>query len=58
MLKWGERIKPLEQLAFNGEGQYATGEYCRFCRARANHYLSLEEFHKMKPLHLLKLKSL
>jgi hypothetical protein len=42
-------------MAFNGEGEYVPGEYCRFCRAkalcraRADHYLSLEEFHKMKP---------
>ncbi len=55
LLKWGESIKPVAKLAFNGEGEYVPGEHCRFCRARAlcrasaDHYLSLEEFHKMKP---------
>lgn len=55
LLKWGESIKPIAKLAFNGEGEYVPGEYCRFCRAkalcraRADHYLGLEEFHKMKP---------
>ncbi|MDP4145372.1 MAG: DUF2800 domain-containing protein [Bacillota bacterium] len=55
LLKWGESIKPIAKLAFDGEGEYSTGEHCRFCRAkalcraRADHYLSLEEFHKMKP---------
>jgi hypothetical protein len=55
LLKWGESIKPITKLAFNGEGEYAPGEHCRFCRAkalcraRADHYISLEGFNKMKP---------
>lgn len=55
LLAWGESIKHIAKLAFNGEGEYSPGEQCRFCkakalcRARADHYLSLEEFHKMKP---------
>ena len=55
LLIWGESIKPIAKMAFNGEGEYSPGEHCRFCRAkalcraRADHYLSLEEFHKMKP---------
>ena len=55
LLIWGEGIKPIAKMAFNGEGEYSPGEHCRFCRAkalcreRADHYLSLEEFHKMKP---------
>lgn len=55
LLKWGENIKPIAQQAFNGEGEHNPGEHCRFCRAkslcraRAEHYLSLEDFHKMKP---------
>jgi hypothetical protein len=55
LLKWGESIKPVAKLAFNGEGEYVPGEHCRFCRAkalcraRADHYLSLEVFNKMKP---------
>jgi hypothetical protein len=55
LLKWGESIKPIAKLAFNGEGENVPGEHCRFCRAkslcraRADHYLSLEVFNKMKP---------
>jgi hypothetical protein len=54
LLAWGESIKPIANLAFNGEGEYSPGEHCRFCRAKAlcrartDSYLSLEEFHKMK----------
>jgi hypothetical protein len=54
LLSWGESIKPIANMAFKGEGDYSTGEHCRFCRAKAlcrargEHYLSLEEFHKMK----------
>jgi hypothetical protein len=54
LLKWGEEIKPIAKMAFNGEGKCNPGEHCRFCRAkalcreRADYYLSLEEFHKMK----------
>jgi hypothetical protein len=55
LLIWGESIKPIAKLAFDGEGEYSPGEHCKFCRAkalcraRAGHYLSLEEFHEMKP---------
>ena len=55
LLIWGEGIKPIAKMAFNGEGEYSPGEHCRFCRAKAlckarvDHYLSLEDFHKMKP---------
>jgi hypothetical protein len=54
LLSWGEGIKPIANMAFNGEGEYSPGEHCRFCRAKAlcrartDSYLSLEEFHKMK----------
>jgi hypothetical protein len=55
LLTWGESIKPIALMAFNGEGEYSSGDHCRFCRAkalcraRADRYLSLEEFHKMRP---------
>ncbi|MCR4442170.1 MAG: DUF2800 domain-containing protein [Peptococcaceae bacterium] len=55
LLAWGESIKPIAQKAFAGEGDYVPGEHCRFCRAklqcraRAEKYLTLEEYHKMKP---------
>lgn len=32
---WGESIKPQAQLAFEGKGEYKSGEHCRFCRIRA-----------------------
>jgi hypothetical protein len=54
LLIWGECIKPIAEMAFRGEGKFMPGKHCIFCRgmalcqARAEHYLSLEEFHKMK----------
>lgn len=35
LLAWGESIKPIAQAAFKGEGDYAVGEHCGFCRAKA-----------------------
>lgn len=35
LLAWGEIIKPVAQQAFNGQGEYAPGSHCGFCRARA-----------------------
>jgi hypothetical protein len=35
LLGWGECIKPNAQKAFNGEGEFISGEWCRFCRAKA-----------------------
>lgn len=32
---WGESIKPLAQAAYNGTGEFHSGEWCRFCRGRA-----------------------
>ena len=32
---WGESIKPVARLAFNGEGEQKPGDWCRFCRAKA-----------------------
>lgn len=32
---WGESIKPLAQAAYNGAGEYKSGEWCRFCKGRA-----------------------
>ena len=33
LLEWGESVKPIAQKAFMGFGEYAAGEWCRFCRA-------------------------
>lgn len=55
LLAWGESIKPIAQKAFAGEGEFVSGEHCRFCRARSrcrartDFNLSLEEYHAMKP---------
>ena len=31
---WGESIKPIAQMAFEGKGEQTPGEWCRFCRAK------------------------
>ena len=31
---WGESIKPIARLAFEGKGEQKPGEWCRFCRAK------------------------
>ncbi|MBS1988733.1 DUF2800 domain-containing protein [Candidatus Dependentiae bacterium] len=36
LLDWSEReLKPKAKLAYDGEGEYAPGSHCRFCKARA-----------------------
>lgn len=55
LLEWGESIKSTAQMAFNGEGEYAPGEHCKFCRAKATcrarveQFFQLEDYHMMKP---------
>ncbi|NRS51000.1 DUF2800 domain-containing protein [Brevibacillus sp. HB2.2] len=55
LLAWGESIKPVAQMAFNGEGSFVTGDHCKFCRAKAvcrarvDAHMALEEFKMMKP---------
>ena len=47
---WGEMIKPTAQIAYSGFGEFKPGDYCRFCRgkaqcrARANAGTALEDF--------------
>lgn len=57
LIAWGERIKPIAEKAFKGEGDFVPGAHCKFCkakaqcRARANENLSVESFgNKMPPL--------
>ena len=33
LLAWGESIKPIAELAYEGKGEFKAGEHCRFCRA-------------------------
>ena len=36
LLKWAENtLVPAATLAWNGEGEYVSGEHCRFCKAKA-----------------------
>jgi hypothetical protein len=55
LLAWGESIKPIAQAAFKGEGEFVSGEHCKFCRAkatcraRAESCLSLADYKKALP---------
>lgn len=55
LLGWGESIKPIAQLAFEGKGEYRQGEWCRFCKARATcreraeRNTALQDFGMKKP---------
>ena len=35
LLQWAEEVKPVAQQAAKGEGDYCAGDWCRFCRAKA-----------------------
>lgn len=36
LLEWAEKeVRPKAELAMKGEGEYQTGEHCRFCKAKA-----------------------
>ena len=47
---WGEGVKPKTQAAYMGLGTYEAGDWCRFCRgkaqcrARAEYYAGFERF--------------
>lgn len=48
LIKWAEdEVKPKAELAIKGEGDFCTGEHCRFCRARFNCRARAEENMKM-----------
>lgn len=34
LIAWGETIKPIAKLAFEGKGEAHSGEWCTFCRCR------------------------
>ena len=37
LLEWAETVlKPTAELAFKGEGEFHCGEWCRFCKAKAD----------------------
>lgn len=33
--QWGDSVKPLAEQATNGTGEFHAGDWCRFCRAKA-----------------------
>ena len=55
LIAWGESIKPLAQAAYNGTGTFNSGEWCRFCKgkaqckARAQAFSALEDFKDFIP---------
>lgn len=56
LLAWAEtEVRPKAELAFAGEGDFAVGDHCRFCRARkicrarADHNLELAKYEFEEP---------
>lgn len=55
LLEWGESIKPIAQTAYEGKGEFLSGDHCKFCRAKAlcrarsEFNTSLTEYNGMKP---------
>ena len=56
LLAWGEGIKEKAEAAFAGKGKFVPGDWCRFCRAkaqcraRADQNTALEDFKDCIPL--------
>jgi len=52
---WGESIRPVAQLAYEGKGEFKCGDHCRFCKAKANcrarseHILAKSVFSELPP---------
>ena len=52
---WGESIRPVARLAWEGGGEQKEGEWCRFCklgatcRARARAFTALDDFGQPSP---------
>lgn len=57
---WGDSIKSTAQLAYDGGGEYRSGDHCKFCkvrgtcRKRAEENLDLAKYQFAKPIRLLK----
>ena len=34
LIAWGESIKPIAKMAYEGKGEQRAGDWCRFCRAK------------------------
>ena len=57
LIDWAENVlKPTAELAFNGKGEFRCGDWCRFCKARAqcreraNANLELAKYDFAEPL--------
>lgn len=56
LLSWGEQIKPVARLAYEGKGDFKSGDHCRFCkikqtcRERAKDNLKLAQYEFAKPI--------
>lgn len=55
LLSWGESIKSIAQLAYDGKGEFKSGAHCKFCkiastcRKRAEENLQLAQYEFAKP---------
>ena len=63
LYKWAEQVlAPIAKLAFAGEGEFHSGEWCQFCkakadcqeRARANLEIAKLEFGRIPPFRVIK----
>lgn len=60
LLSWGEQIKSVAQLAYDGKGDFNSGDHCRFCkikqtcRERANENLKLAQYEFARPADISK----
>lgn len=48
LIAWGEGIKPIAELAYNGEGEFKCGEWCKFCKAKATCKARAENFFSLE----------
>lgn len=44
LTEWGSSIRPAAELADRGEGEFKCGDWCRFCKAKANCRARAEDF--------------
>ena len=55
LILWGEEIlRPRAEMALNGEGDFAVGEHCRFCKAKNQCRARAEEMLKLAQLEFKK----
>ena len=53
LMEWGEQVKAIADVAFNGPGEFVPGDHCKFCRgkslcrARADQYSAVADFQSL-----------